>query len=73
MMGYGWGMTDVAWFGMILFWTLAGVAALVFLARSFEGFSPQRPRADRPLELTGERLAKGELCQETSDTLQRTR
>jgi uncharacterized membrane protein len=72
MMSYGWGITDVAWFGMIVFWTLAGVAVLVFLARSFDGFSPQLPRAERSLELARERLA-GELSQEASDTLQQTR
>lgn len=73
MMGYGWGMTDFAWFGMILFWALAGVAVLIFLVRSFEGFSPQLPQTDRLLELARERLAKDELSQEGFHTLKRTR
>jgi putative membrane protein len=73
MMGFGWGMTDVAWIGMMVFWTLAGVAVLVFLARSFDGFAPQLPQAERSLELARERLAKGELSQEEFHTLKRTR
>jgi uncharacterized membrane protein len=71
MMGYSWDMTAFGWISMMLFWVTASVAALVFLARSFEGFSPHLPRADRSLEEAGEHLAKGELSQEAADTFKR--
>jgi putative membrane protein len=56
---------------MILFWTLV-IVAIVFLVRSFDGFSPQPPRADRSLEIARERFAKGELSQAEFETLKKT-
>jgi uncharacterized membrane protein len=71
MLGYSWDMTAFGWISMMLFWVTASVAALVFLAWSFEGFSPHLPRADRSLELAKEHLAKVEQGQEAADTFKR--
>jgi putative membrane protein len=71
MMGYGWGMTGVGWFGMMLFWVLV-IVAVVFLVRSFEGFWPRLPRADRSLEIARERFAKGELTREEFEAVKKS-
>jgi putative membrane protein len=70
--GFGGGM-GFGGFGMILFWGLV-IAGLIVLAWRLGGFGPgAAPRGGErtPLELLGERYAKGEIGKEEFDAKKR--
>jgi len=68
--GMGWGAMGI---GMILFWGLI-IAAIVVLARGFgsrPGAGEPRPVARTPLDILGERYARGEIDKSEFDAKRR--
>jgi len=68
--GYGFGGMGI---GMILFWVLI-IAAIIVLVRGFgsrSGGNDFRPASKTPLDILGERYARGEIDKDEFETKRR--